>query len=71
MKFSTAFATAASLLATASAHGGVDQYIVGSTTYEGYETEFRTRREEIHKIQMVAIQLSLGAKVPSTPVPWL
>jgi hypothetical protein len=35
MRFSTTLATAASLLATASAHGGVDQYKVGSTTYEG------------------------------------
>jgi hypothetical protein len=35
MKFSTAFATAASLFATASAHGGVDTYKVGSTTYQG------------------------------------
>jgi hypothetical protein len=71
MKFSTSFATAASLLATASAHGGVDQYIIGSTTYEGYETGSKAWRKAIHKIQMVAIQLSLGAKVPPTPVPWL
>ncbi|KAH7064035.1 glycosyl hydrolase family 61-domain-containing protein [Paraphoma chrysanthemicola] len=36
MKISTAFATAASLLTTASAHGGVDYYLVGSTTYQGW-----------------------------------
>ncbi|KAF2035251.1 hypothetical protein EK21DRAFT_55134 [Setomelanomma holmii] len=36
MKFSTAFATAASLLATASAHGGVDTYTVGTTVYQGW-----------------------------------
>jgi hypothetical protein len=37
MKFSTALAAAAaSLVATATAHGGVDQYIVGDTTYQGY-----------------------------------
>ncbi|KAH3915546.1 hypothetical protein HBI56_148730 [Parastagonospora nodorum] len=36
MKLSTTFATAASLLATASAHGGVDTYKVGSTTYQGW-----------------------------------
>ncbi|OAL03566.1 hypothetical protein IQ06DRAFT_333607 [Phaeosphaeriaceae sp. SRC1lsM3a] len=36
MKVSTAFATAASLLATAQAHGGVDYYKVGSTTFQGW-----------------------------------
>ncbi|KAF2824369.1 hypothetical protein CC86DRAFT_354362 [Ophiobolus disseminans] len=36
MKFSTAFTTAASLIATASAHGGVDTYTVGSTVYQGW-----------------------------------
>jgi hypothetical protein len=36
MKFSTALAAAASLVATATAHGGVDQYIVGDTTYQGW-----------------------------------
>ena len=36
MRFSTAFTAAASLLATTTAHGGVDQYIVGDTTYQGY-----------------------------------
>jgi hypothetical protein len=36
MKFSTALAAAASLVATATAHGGVDQYIVGDTTFQGY-----------------------------------
>lgn len=35
MKFFTVFTGAASLIATATAHGGVDQYIVGGTTYEG------------------------------------
>jgi len=35
MKFSTAFTVVASLVATATAHGGVDQYIVGDTTYPG------------------------------------
>ncbi|CAN9080377.1 hypothetical protein AA0121_g580 [Alternaria tenuissima] len=36
MKFFTVFTGAASLIATATAHGGVDQYIVGGTTYEGW-----------------------------------
>jgi hypothetical protein len=35
MKFTTAFASAASLIATVSAHGGVDSYTVGSTVYKG------------------------------------
>ncbi|KAH7072414.1 glycosyl hydrolase family 61-domain-containing protein, partial [Paraphoma chrysanthemicola] len=37
MKSLTALATAASLLATASAHGGVDYYLVGDTTYQGWQ----------------------------------
>jgi hypothetical protein len=36
MKFSTVFIAAASLIATTTAHGGVDQYIVGDTTYQGW-----------------------------------
>ncbi|KAE8827617.1 hypothetical protein PTNB73_02761 [Pyrenophora teres f. teres] len=36
MKFSTALTVAASLVATTTAHGGVDQYIVGDTTYPGW-----------------------------------
>ncbi|KAG9191848.1 lytic cellulose monooxygenase (C1-hydroxylating) [Alternaria panax] len=36
MKFFTAFTRTASLVAIATAHGGVDQYIVGDTTYQGW-----------------------------------
>ncbi|CAO2652841.1 Nn.00g022520.m01.CDS01 [Neocucurbitaria sp. VM-36] len=36
MRFSTAFTAAASLLATATAHGGVDTYTVGTTVYQGW-----------------------------------
>ncbi|KAF1946949.1 hypothetical protein EJ02DRAFT_492048 [Clathrospora elynae] len=36
MKFSTAFTAAASLLATATAHGGVSIYTVGTTVYKGW-----------------------------------
>ncbi|KAF2113310.1 cel1 protein precursor [Lophiotrema nucula] len=36
MKFSTTFTVAASLLSTATAHGGVDIYTVGTTAYQGW-----------------------------------
>ncbi|KAF1843404.1 lytic polysaccharide monooxygenase, partial [Cucurbitaria berberidis CBS 394.84] len=36
MRFATAFTAAASLLATSAAHGGVDVYTVGTTTYQGW-----------------------------------
>jgi hypothetical protein len=36
MRFSTALTAAASLFATAKAHGGVDVYTVGTTSYQGY-----------------------------------
>ncbi|EAT80025.2 hypothetical protein SNOG_12727 [Parastagonospora nodorum SN15] len=45
MKLSTTFATAASLLATASAHGGVDTYKVGSTTYQGASGQKTLQRQ--------------------------
>ena len=35
MKLSTVFAAAASLVATANAHGGVGTYTIGSTAYPG------------------------------------
>lgn len=36
MKAYLSFTAATSLLATVSAHGAVDKYIVGDTTYAGY-----------------------------------
>jgi len=37
MKFSSVIATVASLAATVSAHGGVEYYKIGSTTYQGFQ----------------------------------
>lgn len=68
MKFYTALTAVASLVATATAHGGVDQYIVGDTTYQGYITFSHALFPCTDNSKMVTVQLSFRSKVHSATV---
>ncbi|RAR06170.1 glycoside hydrolase family 61 protein [Stemphylium lycopersici] len=60
MKASTALTAVISLFSTVKAHGAVDQYIVGDTTYAGWPKEYTTT---VLNIRPVVYQRSLSETV--------
>lgn len=64
MKACLSLAAAASLLATVTAHGAVDKYIVGDTTYAGYINQIPLTHKftKADRMQLVTIQFPFWTK---------